>query len=63
MVDYLGLGGTFFIGSPKQPTITVCSLADDRYEMVKFRGSDRLVSSIFPNLEVTAEQILAMGRE
>lgn len=57
IVDYLGLGGTFFIGSPKQPTITVCTLQGDRYEMQKFRGEDSLISLIFPELRLTAQQV------
>ena len=26
---YLGLGGREYIGKPKQPTLTICQLADD----------------------------------
>lgn len=59
--DYLGLGGTFFIGSPKQPTITVCTLEGNRYSLQQYRGEDRLVSSIFPNLSLSASEIIAAG--
>ncbi len=31
IVDFRGLGGTIFIGKPKQPTFTVCQLEDDEY--------------------------------
>ncbi|MDM9380815.1 Uma2 family endonuclease [Chlorogloeopsis sp. ULAP01] len=57
IVDYLGLGGTFFIGSPKQPTITICNLQSDRYQMQAFRGQEYLMSSIFPDLRLTAQQV------
>jgi Uma2 family endonuclease len=57
IVDYLGLGGTFFIGSPKQPTITICQLQGERYAMQQFRGEDRLISTIFPELDLTAQQV------
>ena len=57
IVDYLGLGGTLFIGSPKQPTLTICQLEDGRYKMFQFRNSDRLVSHTFPDLDLTAEQV------
>jgi Uma2 family endonuclease len=57
IIDYLGLGGTFFIGSPKQPTITLCTPQQGRYEMRQFRGEERLVSPTFPDLHLTAQQI------
>jgi Uma2 family endonuclease len=61
IVDYLGLGGTFFIGSPKQPTITICNLQSDRYQMQAFRGEEYLMSSIFPDLRLTAQQVFTSG--
>ncbi|MEO0539194.1 MAG: Uma2 family endonuclease [Cyanobacteria bacterium P01_A01_bin.123] len=61
IVDYLGLGGTFFIGSPKQPTITICNLQGNRYEMSQFRRDDDLVSPTFSDLSLTAEQIFDAG--
>lgn len=59
IVDYLGLGGTFFIGSPKQPTITICTLQGNRYEMQKFRYEDSLISSTFPELQLTSQQVFS----
>jgi hypothetical protein len=31
------------------------------YEETIFRGSDRLISQVFPTLEITAEQVLLAG--
>ena len=62
IVDYLGLGGTLFIGSPKQPTITICQLENGHYQMSKFRNEDLLVSATFPEIELTAEQVFSAGR-
>ena len=62
IVDYLGLGGTLFIGSPKQPTITICQLEQGCYKMSQFRSDDRLVSPTFPELDLTAEQVFNAGR-
>jgi len=62
IVDYLGLGGTFFIGSPKQPTLTICHLEGNRYNMQLFRNDDRLVSPTFPDLNLTAAQVFEAGR-
>ena len=57
IADYLGIGGRRYIGSPKQPTFTVCSLVDGEYEIQQFRGSDRIISPTFSELELTVDQI------
>ena len=57
IVDYLGLGGRRFIGNPKQPTISICQLDDDEYDVQLFRDGEMLQSSIFPELKLTANQI------
>lgn len=62
IVDYLGLGGRRYIGSPKQPTISVYQLIDGEYQVQQFRGNDRLISAAFPDLTLTAEQIFAAGQ-
>lgn len=61
IVDYLALGGREYIGKPKQPTITICTLIEEEYQRRLFRGDDRLVSSIFPDLQLSANQIFAAG--
>ena len=58
IADYLGLGGIRHIGKPKQPTLSICTLVDGEYEINLFRGNDAIVSPTFPNLNLTAEQIL-----
>lgn len=57
IIDYLGLGGKRYIGFPKQPTITICQLIDGEYQLQLFKGSDRLISPLFPELNLTPEQI------
>ena len=57
IVDYLGLGGRRYIGSPKQPTFTVCTLIDGEYEIQQFRDSNLVVSSNFPELQLTVNEI------
>lgn len=68
IVDYLGLGGRRYIGSPKQPTLSVCQLVDGEYQIRLFRGSDsqgdaysRIESSVLPELNLTAQQIFGGG--
>lgn len=57
IVDYLGIGGREYIGKPKQPTITVCTLVEEEYQKRLFRDDEQLVSSIFSELRLTAKQI------
>jgi Uma2 family endonuclease len=59
IVDYLGIGGREYIGKPKQPTITICTLREDEYQKQLFYKDDRLISTIFPDLQLTAQQIFA----
>lgn len=63
IVDYRGLGGRRYIGSPKQPTITVCRLVEGAYETQLFRRGDEVVSPSFPNLRLTAEQVFKAGEQ
>ncbi|MFN6527788.1 Uma2 family endonuclease [Nostoc sp. ChiSLP03a] len=62
IVDYLALGGRRYIGNPKQPTISIYYLLDGEYQVNLFRGSDRIISPTFPELNLTAEQIFQAGR-
>ena len=57
IVDYLGIGGRRYIGSPKQPTFTVCTLVDGEYELQQFRGNGRIISAAFPELQLTVDQL------
>ncbi|MBE9208060.1 Uma2 family endonuclease [Nostoc sp. LEGE 06077] len=57
IVDYAALGGRRFIGNPKQPTISVYSLVDGEYQVHQFLNHDRIISQIFPELNLTLEQI------
>ncbi|MBN3888297.1 MAG: Uma2 family endonuclease [Nostoc sp. JL31] len=62
IVDYLGIGGREYIGKPKQPTVTICNLIEDEYQKQFFQNNDRLISLIFPNLQLTAQQIFSAGQ-
>ncbi|MEC4817607.1 MAG: Uma2 family endonuclease [Scytonema sp. PMC 1069.18] len=57
IADYAALGGRKFIGNPKQPTFSVYQLIEDEYQVSQFRGSDRIASPLFPDLNLTADQI------
>ncbi len=62
IVDYLGLGGRRYIGSPKQPTFSVYQLIDGEYQVKQFRDGERIISSAFPELKLTAGQVFAAGQ-
>ena len=62
IIDYLALGASRYIGSTKQPTISVCCLVDGEYQVTRFTGSDRIVSQAFPKLQLTASQVIESER-
>ena len=62
IADYAGLGGTKNIGKPKQPTLSICTLVNGEYEIQQLRGDRAIVSPTFPDLKLTAEQVLRAGR-
>jgi Uma2 family endonuclease len=62
IVDYAGLSGIRHIGSPNQATLTICTLINGEYETQQFRGDEVIVSIGFPELTLTAAQILRGGR-
>ena len=61
IVDYLGLGDRRYIGSPKRPTLSVYQLVDGEYQVSQFREGERIESLIFPELDLTADQIFQAG--
>jgi Uma2 family endonuclease len=58
ILDYLGLGGRRFIGNPKLPTLSIYSLVDGEYQVTQFKGDDLIISPTFPELQLTAKQVL-----
>ncbi|MBD2503354.1 Uma2 family endonuclease [Anabaena azotica] len=62
IADYLGLGGKRYIGSSKEPVMTIYQLVDGVYQGNQFRGKQKIISPTFPNLNLTAAQIFAAGR-
>jgi Uma2 family endonuclease len=60
IVDYAGLGGVQYIGSPKQSTVTINRLIDGEYRAQRYQGEAIIVSPTFPQLVLTIAQIVAM---
>ncbi len=59
IVDYLALASKEYLNQPKVPTISIYLLNDGQDQVSQFRGSDRLISSTFPKLDLTVEQVVA----
>ena len=60
IVDYAGLGGVQYIGSPKQSSVTINRLIDGEYQALRYQGEAIIVSPTFPQLVLTIAQIVAM---
>lgn len=58
IADFRGLGGTIFIGKPKQPTFTVCQLNGDEYCQHQYRLGEKIVSPLFPDIQLRLDDIL-----
>jgi Uma2 family endonuclease len=59
IVDYLAIASREFLGNPKIPTVFVNLLDENgKYETSKFTGEDKIISRTFPELDLTAAQIL-----
>ena len=62
IADYAGLGGTRHIGSPKRPTLSVCTLVNGQYQVEQVRDDEPITSRTFPGLRLTANQVLGAKR-
>jgi Uma2 family endonuclease len=59
IVDYLAIASREYLGNPKVPTVFVYLLdAEGKYQITAFRDSDRIMSPTFPDLQLTASQVL-----
>lgn len=59
IVDYLAIGSREYLGNPKVPTIFVFLLdTEGKYQRTQFKGDERIVSPTFPELTLTAAQLL-----
>lgn len=47
---------------PSRSVVAVLTLKDGNYQSREFRGDSRVVSPTFPNLQLTADQLLRAGR-
>lgn len=57
IVDYLALGASRYIGSPKCPTLSIYQLIEGEYQLQQFQAENAIASPSFPQLRLTAAQI------
>ena len=62
IVDYLGIGGKYYIGNPKQPTVTTYSLVAGEYNKVLLRRGDFIQSSLFPELKLSCDRLFGLEK-
>ncbi|MEQ9668835.1 Uma2 family endonuclease [Coleofasciculus sp. G2-EDA-02] len=62
IVDYAALGGRNFLGSPKQPTVSVYQLVEGEYQVTQFRGDNVIIYPTFSGLNLRAERIFQVGQ-
>ena len=58
IVDFRSLGGTLFIGKPKQPTFTACQLQGDEYSQRQYRRGDTIFSPPLPDLKLQLDDVM-----
>src|SRR4028118_622444 len=60
IIDYLAIGKRKYLGNPKIPTVFVFSLnTEGKYQRTQFRENEQIVSPTFPELVLTAAQVLS----
>lgn len=58
IVDYLAIASRDYLGKPKVPTVFVYQLAESgNYHGTAFTGDQRIISSTFPELTLTAAEV------
>ncbi len=58
-MDFRALGAVRHIGQPKQPTMTICQLENEEYQVRKFVAGEKLVSGIFPQLDLATDKVFS----
>ncbi|MBE9113780.1 Uma2 family endonuclease, partial [Nodosilinea sp. LEGE 07298] len=50
--------GRVFIGSPKQPTFTVCRLVGEDYQQQQYRLGEAIDSPLLPQLTLRLDDVM-----
>ncbi len=60
IADYAALGGIHYIGHPNQPTLSICLLKGNLYQVQRLQGDQPIGSPTFPGLNLTVAQVLRL---
>jgi Uma2 family endonuclease len=61
IIDYLAIASRSYLGNPKQPTIFVYTLTENKiYQMKSYQDQESVVSPTFPDLKLTPEQLWSL---
>lgn len=58
IVDYLAIAARSYLGNPKVPTVFIYQLIEGKYQVKSFKGTERIISPTFPELQLTVEEIV-----
>lgn len=61
IVDYLSIASRSYLGNPKVPMVFVYQLKEGKYECKSFKNNEEIISSIFPELKLTVENIFKIS--
>lgn len=62
VVDPVPFGAAKYIGTAKLPTVSVYHLIEDEYQVSLYQDEQLILSPTFPNLNLTANQVLKAGK-
>ncbi|NES83111.1 MAG: Uma2 family endonuclease [Moorea sp. SIO2B7] len=58
IVDYLAIASRDYLGNPKIATVFVYNLSEGKYKQKSFQNQDKIISTIFPELNLTVAEII-----
>lgn len=58
LIDHLAVASRSWLGNPKQPTIFICTLNENKtYDIKSYQDTSAIISSTFPELKLTATEL------
>ncbi len=61
IVDYMAIASRSYLGNPKVPMVFIYQLKDGKYECKSFKNNDKITSCIFPELNLTVQEIIKVS--
>ena len=61
IVDYLAIASRSYLGNPKVPMVFIYQLEEGKYQCKSYKNNEKIISSIFPELNLTVEEIIKVS--